>query len=120
MYCWHSVEGYSKVGSYTGNANRDGTFVYLGFRPAFVMIKNTAAAFNWVISDSARDPYNKVSCVSKPDTNEVEYCGADAYFAMDFCSNGIKFRESDGWFNHAQTYLYIAFAETPFKNANAR
>ena len=119
-YIWRSIEGYSKIGSYEGNANRDGTFVYTGFRPAFVIIKNIDASFNWVISDSARDPYNKVSCVLRPDISNAEYCGSDAYFAMDFCSNGIKFRENDGWFSNANTYLYMAFAETPFKYANAR
>lgn len=120
MYCWHSVEGYSKVGAYTGNANRDGFFLNLGFRPKFVMIKNTAASFNWVIFDSARDVDNEVSYVLRPDISNAEYYGSDIYFAMDFCSNGIKFRENDGWFSNANTYLYIAFAETPFKYANAR
>ena len=119
-YCFHNVEGYSKIGAYTGNANRDGTFIYLGFRPAFVMIKNVSSSANWVISDSARDPNNKVSCVSRPDINNADYCGSDAYFAMDFLSNGIKLRENDAWFSNATPYLYIAFAETPFKNSNAR
>jgi hypothetical protein len=114
---YHSVEGYSKIGAYNGNYNADGTFVYLGFRPAYVIIKRITLVNAWVIFDNKRNPYNDVT----------EFLFADATTAtttqnpmIDFLSNGMKMRRVDSWHNNTDAYLYMAFAETPFKNANAR
>ena len=117
-YCWHSVEGYSKIGSYTGNANADGTFVYCGFRPAYLMIKRTDASKNWFVHDNKRSTYNVIDGETlKMNTNEAEVSNTGA--AIDFVSNGFKQRTSDDGYNSG-TFLYLAFAESPFKTANAR
>ena len=115
-YCFHSVEGYSKVGSFEGNNNNDGTFLYLGFRPAYVMVKSTTGTANWAIEDNKRNTYNQQALFLQADTNDDEF--TNGY--LDFLSNGIKFRNTNADFNDAQTYLYIAFADSPFKYANAR
>ena len=121
-YCFHSVEGYSKVGSYEGNDNDDGPFLYTGFRPAYLMTKNVTAANSWIIKDNKRDPFN----ADGTDYNhilEANDTGAEGYYVdmdCDFCSNGIKIRNPYGGQNDAETYLYIAFAESPFKTSNAR
>ena len=117
-YCWHSVDGYSKVGSYTGNGNADGTFVYTGFRPAFVLNKNLDNADSWQLFDNKRSPYNVMDERLIPNLTNAEQTNTDAY---DFTSNGFKIRTSDANFNTSgETYIYIAFAETPFKYSNAR
>ena len=138
MYCWHSVPGYSKVGIYEGNnaADGDGTFVYLGFRPSWVMIKEKDVGTGngeWNVWDSAREPSN-------PNDNQV-YLSTDGaesvdniYGHLDFLSNGFKLREtytgnfgqgagqvgSASQTNYTTDYIYLAFAETPFKYSNAR
>ena len=116
-YCFHSVEGYSKVGSYTGNGNADGPFIYTGFRPAWIIIKNLASGENWQIHDSVRDPDNVVTQRLYANTS-----GADVTSTfMDFVSNGVKCRNYSGGFNSSgATFIYFAFAEQPFKFANAR
>ncbi len=119
-YCFAEVEGYSKFGSYTGNGSTDGTFIYTGFRPSLVMIKDTSTSNrNWNILDSTRSPSNLANTYLNADTN-----GAEATFTyLDFTSNGIKLRNSSSGnsFNYLNdTYLYMAFAEMPFKYANAR
>ena len=117
MYCFNSVEGYSKVGNYTGNGNADGTFVYTGFRPAFIMFKNVTATGNWVIVDSKRNTYNEINKTLWADLTSAE----GTYAWGDFTSNGFKFRStSNGLNNSGQDYTYLAFAESPFKTANAR
>jgi len=117
-YCFHSVEGYSKVGSYVGNGDADGTFVYTGMKPAFLLVKNIpTAARNWFIFDSARDTYNIVEKKLYPNLTNAE-ADADAY---DFVSNGFKVRSSDAnWNTSGESYLYLAFSESPFKTSNAR
>jgi len=116
-YCFHSVDGYSKVGSYEGNSNADGTFVYLGFRPAFVMWKKTNDADDWGIHDNTRDTSNVVENVLRPNEGAVEFDGV----SCDFLSNGFKWRVSSGLRNNSgDTYIYIAFAEIPFKYSNAK
>ena len=114
-YSFHSVEGYSKVGSYEGNGNVDGTFVYTGFRPAWLMIKNIDSATEWYISNNKMNPYNVVNTVLLADTNSAE----GTSIVADYTSNGFKIRHSDGGINGA-TMLYLAFAESPFKTSNAR
>ena len=117
MYCFHSVEGYSKVGSYTGNGSTDGTFFYTGFRPAFIMFKNTTATGNWVIVDNKRNTYNEINKTLWADLSSTE----GTYAWGDFTSNGFKFRNtSNGLNNSGQNYIYLAIAESPFKYSNAR
>jgi len=117
-YCFHSVEGYSKVGSYTGNGDADGTFVYTGFRPAWVMWKETSAGTHgWMIHDSTRSTVNAVDNYLIANSVNAE---ANHDF-VDFTSNGFKQRHTSTWANgDDETYIYIAFAETPFKYSNAR
>jgi len=117
-YCFHSVDGYSKVGSYTGNEPTGGTFVYTGFRPAYVMVKRTNAAGNdWIIHDSSRDTYNVADAYLA--ANEANAEGN--YTPLDIMSNGFKPRTTHPGINASgSTYIYIAFAETPFKYSNAR
>ena len=118
-YCFHSVEGYSKIGSYTGNGSIDGPFVYTGFRPAFVLMKDTGSPEQWQIVDSARDTYNVVDSALFPALSNIEGTNANIY--RDFLSNGFKVRTSDTSQNASgRTYIYMAFAEMPFKYANAR
>jgi len=116
-YCFHSVDGYSKVGSYTGNGSADGTFVYTGFRPSFILWKSTTATENWQIQDNKVNPYNVVDGKFFANTNDAEYTGAE----VDFVSNGFKLRHSGGGGNASgEILIYIAFAESPFKYSNAR
>jgi hypothetical protein len=117
-YCWAEVEGYSKFGSYTGNGNANGVFVYLGFRPKFVMIKQSSAAGEyWNIIDASRSPYNVSNARLSADQASAESTAA----SMDLLSNGFKIRESGSGTNtNGATYIYMAFAEAPFKNSNAR
>jgi len=116
-YCFHSVEGYSKVGSYTGNGNADGTFVYCGFKPRYVMIKSTDMNLSWYIHDTAREPENPVDLRLVADGAHAEASEQP----RNMLSNGFKLRgTSVGTNASGSTYIYIAFAETPFKYSNAR
>jgi len=119
-YAFHSVDGYSKVGSYTGNGSDDGTFVYTGFRPAYVMIKRTDSTSNWVSLDSTRDPENATPYkILYPNLSNAE--DSSGGFVWEFTSNGIKIRTTSGEINASGgTYIYLAFAESPFKHSNAR
>jgi len=116
-YCFAPVQGYSKFGKYVGNGNADGPFVYLGFKPAWVMIKNTDNSFgsdnSWIITDSTRNPTNKVDNFLYANTNRAE---GDADFVdMDFLSNGFKLRANEYANNYSgDTFIYMAFAESPF------
>jgi hypothetical protein len=119
-YVFAEIEGYSKFGSYTGNGSTDGTFVYTGFRPAWIMVKRTDSANNWVINDSTRATFNEItgsSSTSYADTNNQE---SDLSTNVDFLSNGFKARTTGGHRNASGLYIYMAFAEAPFKYANAR
>jgi len=117
-YCWHSVEGYSKIGVYTGNGNADGTFIYTGFAPAYVIRKRTNGANAWPINDTARNPYNLANYVVLANTSAAE---GSTDNQIDFLSNGFKLRAIDAHGNASGgIYLYMAFAENPFKYANAR
>ena len=117
-YCFAEIESYSRFGSYTGNGSADGTFVYTGFRPAFVMYKNADdGTGNWFILDSERDDINICKRFLFPNTSSAE---VDAN-AIDFLSNGFKVRLSAAGHNGSgNTIIYMAFAENPFKYANAR
>jgi hypothetical protein len=116
-YCFAPVAGYSAFGSYTGNGSSDGTFVFTGFRPRFIMIKRTDTAEGWYMLDTSRNTINLA----------VNYLDARASGAettadfFDILSNGFKLRTTGGYANASGgTYIYMAFAESPFKYANAR
>jgi len=118
FYVWTDVQGFSKFGSYTGNGNADGPFVYTGFRPAFILCKSTSEARNWFMYDTARSSYNVVDRNLYANKNEVEYNDAD-YNAIDILSNGFKFRNNDtGANNSGEPHIFMAFAEAPFVNSN--
>ena len=120
FYAFAGVEGFSKFGSYIGNASTDGPFIYTGFRPAFVMTKGIDQNKNWDLYDSARTPNNEIGSTLSADNNGAEYV-APVYNAMDFYSNGFKLRNNNSTNNNnGSQFLYMAFAENPFKNSNAR
>ena len=126
-YCWHSVEGYSKVGSYVGNGvSQDGPFVYLGFKPAFLLVKNTTATAWWGIWDNKHDPDNTVTYENYPNSNVAEgnnTGSTNGPGTFDFTSNGFKGRRkaAESMTNTSgNTYFYLAIAESPFKTSNAR
>ena len=114
-YCFADVTGYSKFGSYTGNGNADGTFVYTGFKPAMIMIKNTTGN-NWGILDNKRDPSNGMQTRLHPNLNSADNTGAGV--VMDFLSNGFKPRTNDGLENPSAKVIYMAFAEEPLIGDN--
>ena len=118
-YLFSNVDGYSKFGSYTGNGDPDGTFVYTGFRPAFIMFKTTTIASHWTIVDNARSTYNVVDDSLYADTSAAELT---TITDVDFLSNGFKWRGvlANETNVSGQVYIYMAFAEQPFKYANAR
>jgi hypothetical protein len=118
-YCFAPVAGYSAFGSYTGNGSTDGPFVYLGFRPRFVVVKLTSSSGQaWYMSDSSRSPNNVVQTLLEANSSSAEF---DTGASLDYLSNGFKIRESGTGFNGSgSTYIYMAFAENPFKYANAR
>jgi len=114
-YCFAEKKGYSKFGSYTGNGNADGAFVYTGFKPAFVMIKCSSGSNNWVMLDNKRVGYN-------PDNNRVyaDVTNAeDTTDNTDLLSNGFKSKFTGGTSNGSgATYIYMAFAENPIVGSN--
>ena len=117
-YAFHSVEGYSKVGSYVGNGNADGPFIHTGFRPAWIMIKNiTDANEDWEMWDNTRDVDNVVTERLKANSTGAAVTST----FMDFVSNGVKHRNTSGGYNASgKNYIYLAFADQPFKYSNAR
>jgi hypothetical protein len=120
-YCWAEIAGFSKFGSYTGNGSADGPFVYTGFRPKFVMLKRTdTAGFGWCIKDSSRSPSNEVIADLFAESSAAEYTTA-GQLNTDFLSNGFKLRQTNANQNaNGGTYIFMAFAENPFKNSLAR
>ena len=115
-YCFSEKQGFSKFGSYTGNGNVNGTFVYLGFRPAFVLTKKTSAEAGWYLWDNKRPGYNQITQELYID-DDAETSGAS--LGLDFLSNGFKWRASMSSRNESGgTYVYMAFAEAPFVNSN--
>jgi hypothetical protein len=112
-YCFADVQGYSKVsGSYTGNGNVDGPFVYTGFKPAFVLIKNTNATQSWRLIDNKRFGYNVKNIQLYPNLSNAESTGETV---ADILSNGFKIRATDAGVNGSgNTLIYMAFAENPF------
>ena len=119
-YCWHDVAGYSRVGSYVANNNADGPFVYTGFRPRFIMFKGIDSASNWAMIDTVREPNGNPSVKEAPYA-EQPYAESGTTYYKDILSNGFKLRITTSAFNTGSNkYLYIAFAEHPFKYTTAR
>jgi hypothetical protein len=116
-YCFHSVDGYSKVGSYVGNGSADGTFVFTNFEVKWLMVKRTDSTGSWNIADAVRSPFNEVDEQLQANLANAE----STTFDFDFLSNGFKARTTDSARNASGgSYIYLAFAEAPFKYANAR
>ena len=114
-WCFAEKQGYSKFGIYTGNGNADGPFIYLGFKPAWVLFKNLTAGHDWRILDNKRNTSNSNNTDLRPNTNDADSSGSD----MDFLSNGIKMRDTDGDLNEdGSEHFYMAFAESPFVTSN--
>ena len=114
-YIIANVQGYSKIGNYTGNGNADGPFTYLGFKPAFIMIKRTDVAKNWYINDNLRDGYNNDNPYLSPNLTAAGTGGTE----IDLLSNGFKITASGTGHNQSGgTYIYMAFAENPFVASN--
>jgi hypothetical protein len=110
-YCFAEKKGFSKFGSYTGNSSTDGTFVYTGFRPAWVLIKVTNTASNWFIQDNKRLGFNASNSTLNADLSDAE----SSTNRLDILSNGFKLRNTSGAVNSsANTYIYMAIAENPF------
>ena len=120
-YCFAEVESFSSFGSYTGNGSAtDGPFVFTGFKPAFVIFKRTDSTSDWNTHDASRSPYNVSDDILWANLSDAETTGSSTG-KLDFLSNGIKIRGSANGINTSGgTYIYMAFAENPFKNALAR
>lgn len=123
LYSWHNVPGLQKFGSYEGNADNNGPYVELGFRPSILWVKNIDASGNWVVHDNQRNKFNPAGKVLKLDTDGQEDSSTSNY--VDFLSNGFKIRNSQSKWNGSYTYIYCAWAEAPAVNlfgggANAR
>ena len=117
-YCFAEIPGYSKISKFVGNGNADGTFVFTGFRPAFLVTKNISSNGNaWPIADNERSPFNLANATLFTNFNNAETTG----YQVDLLSNGFKARTTDNAVNKSgDTIVYWAFAEQPFKTANAR
>ena len=117
-YVWAPIAGYSAFGSYEGNTNANGPFVYTGFQPRYLLLKSADGAYDWHIMDTTRNPSNGTSSLRlKPNTNAAEVTGS--VVVADLLSNGFKIRNDDYNWN-LNTILYMAFAEHPFKTSRAR
>ena len=121
-YVFSGKQGYSKFGSYTGNGNADGTFIYTGFRPAyFVLKKNSASGTAWFTFDNKREGFNAAG-LAATGNNRLTLDGSiseDVSSELDIVSNGIKIRDAGGDLNGSGvSYIYIAFAEAPLVSSN--
>jgi hypothetical protein len=114
-YCFAPVEGYSAMGSYTGNGSADGPFVFTGFRPAFLMIKATTTNTSWYMLDEKRDGYNTIVPALIANGSNAESSVNPTGGKLDFLSNGFKLRASSGLNESGNTYIYAAFASNPFQ-----
>ena len=117
-YGWTDKQGFSKFGSYKGNGNADGAFVYTGFRPAFIMIKKSSGTENWSMYDAKRNVNGTSNTLPLNADNNSDEAGNTGK-NMDILSNGVKIKTSNGELNGSgDTYIYMAFAESPFVNSN--
>lgn len=120
-YCFAPVEGYSAFGSYTGNGSADGPFVYTGFRPRWVLIKNTSTTASWWMHDTVRNTYNVIDLGLYANTSASEASAGFPYNSIDTLSNGFKIRNNSLAQNgNTNVIIYAAFAENPFKTSRAR
>ena len=116
-YCFADVEGYSKLGSYTGNGSSNGPFVYCGFRPAWVMLRAVNNAGKWIINDATRSSYNPTNHALYAEDSRAEE--SNGYASIDILSNGFKIRSNWSDFNtNGNTFIFAAFAEHPFGGEN--
>ncbi len=118
IYAWSEIPGYSAFGSYTGNNNADGPFIYTGMRSAFVMIKRTDTNGDWYVWDTTRDINNPCFQHLIPDSTNPENTNSGTANQIDILSNGFKLLSSGGNTNAAGTYVYACFAENPFGGSN--
>ena len=110
MYCFAEKTGYSKFGKFLGNGNVDGTFVYTGFKPSFLLIKTTGAEDSWRLWDNARNTYNAMDTTLRPNTDDPDYVASANN--IDFLSNGFKMRTTSGGYNgSSDTLIYMAFGQ---------
>ncbi len=118
-YCFAEKQGFNKFGSYTGNGSADGPFVYTGFKPAFLIIKNTSDGDDqWLMWDNKRSPINPVDDYLEPSTSAAESANSN-WAIIDFVSNGFKLRNGDISYNQSgYNYIYMAFAESPFTTSD--
>ena len=116
FYAFAEKKGFSKFGSYTGNGSTDGTFIYTGFKPAFLIVKRTDSTADWVIMDNKRDTFNVLNKTLYPSTSDAEATSVDRF---DFLSNGFKNRATSSFNNGSgASYIYMAFAESPLVGTN--
>ena len=114
-YCFAEKQGYSKFGTYTGNGSSDGTFVYTGFKPAFVMTKASSSTSSWMMYDHKRLGYNPIDVALRANGADAESTSLISGDDIDLYSNGFKLRNSNATINGSgTTYIYMAFAENPF------
>ena len=120
-YCFANIQGYSKFGSYTGNGNADGPFVYTGFKPAYLVMKETTGTGNWAIIDSTRSTHNVGNHTLAFNSDGAESAFGDGasvdgdYNRIDLLSNGFKIRDNSAYNNNdGDKFVYMAFAEQPF------
>ena len=119
MYSFANVEGFSKFDTFIGNGAADGAFVHTGFRPAWVMIKRSSGSGGWHMFDNKRSTFNEIDVRIEADNTDAENTSGPPH--MDFLSNGFKMRTTfDNMNASGSTYIYLAFAEAPFKFANSR
>jgi len=115
-YCFADIQGYSKFGSYTGNGNADGAFIYTGFKPAFVIIKGSSNTENWHMYDNKRDTFNPTDQALQPNTSSAEFTETNV---LDFLSNGFKLRVTGGGHNGSGvSYIYMAFSDQSIVSSN--
>ena len=118
-YCFAEKKGYSKFGSYTGNGNADGTFVYTGFKPAWVMVKESSGTSDWSMYDNKREPFNVADSTLEANTGDAEAVVSGR--PIDILSNGFKLRGDSSYTNESgATYIYMAFSEAPFVTAGTK
>ena len=118
-YCFSEIQGYSKFGSYTGNSSTNGPFLHMGFKPAFLMVKRTNTTENWYMKDNKRDPFNDMNQSALYANGNAAEATDGSWLTGDACANGFKIRKNDTSSNGSgSTYVYFAFAESPFVNSS--
>ena len=119
-YCWHSVEGFSSIGSYKGNSSNDGPFVFTGFKPIWLLIKNVSDASQWRLFDGKRNIFNPVNISLRLNATNADATN-NTYYLLDFLSNGFKIRgaASTDMNSSSHNYAYIAFAENPIHDGTS-